>query len=423
MVPAMGSERKRRLKTKQARYLYIKKAKKQVRIAFPWLTDLAENKDVVLDLAPLNSMADPMAQIPLKLHAPTGSLCPYCRGTRNLCGKEQCPVMLRFISIIKTQRYYNESKILGDSPPSIFIGRSGYPFVYAGPMVPPIKGDTGTMATPETWLESQTLNSIVDFRSALIRGKSRINVHYADPEKQSGRDGRLISNLQELAITEKAVETEMLLKHPPRPSITLSENVQPIGPSAPMRRFNTEPTVVNHLMERATNDSDMLSKTAITFLHKRKLPVSAIQRAFSAGCFGVIKNRKLVPTRWSITAVDSTLSLELLSKIRYFPLINDFEVYEANQLGNRFIVILLPTAWRYELVEAFFPGSAWNPGRHTVALCSDYEYYKGRTTYARIGGCYYASRLAITEHLTKRLRQGGAIVLREAYPQYLLPIG
>ena len=110
-------------------------------------------------------------------------------------------------------------------------------------------------------------------------------------------------------------------------------------------------------------------------------------------------------------------------QFRQYPLINDFEVYESNYMGNRFIIILLPTAWRYELVEAFFPGSAWNIESRSVALCSDYEYHNGRTKYARIGGCYYAARLATSEFLQRRQRQAGIIVLREAYPQYFLPIG
>jgi hypothetical protein len=49
--------------------------------------------------------------------------------------------------------------------------------------------------------------------------------------------------------------------------------------------------------------------------------------------------------------------------------------------------------------------------------------YEGRTTYADIGGCYYASRLAITEKLLAERRQATITVLRETHPGYVLPVG
>jgi len=53
----------------------------------------------------------------------------------------------------------------------------------------------------------------------------------------------------------------------------------------------------------------------------------------------------------------------------------------------------------------------------------DHEGYQGRTTYASIGGCYYACRLGIAEHLLKKRRQSAALVLREIHPGYILPVG
>jgi hypothetical protein len=176
-------------------------------------------------------------------------------------------------------------------------------------------------------------------------------------------------------------------------------------------------------MEKAWSDGDLLANDALMVLHKNRIPISSIQKAFSAGCFGRDQKRKLVPTRWGITAADSTISKNLINRIKYLPQISDIKLFESTFLGNQFAVLLVPTAWRFEFVEVFFPGSAWNPGSTSVAICSDYEYYQGRTKYARIGGCYYASRLAATEYLHRNRIQAGVIILREAYPSYLLPIG
>lgn len=56
-------------------------------------------------------------------------------------------------------------------------------------------------------------------------------------------------------------------------------------------------------------------------------------------------------------------------------------------------------------------------------MYGDWEGYDGRTTYAAIGGCYYAARLATCELLTKERRQAAVIVLREARPGYIMPVG
>jgi len=56
-------------------------------------------------------------------------------------------------------------------------------------------------------------------------------------------------------------------------------------------------------------------------------------------------------------------------------------------------------------------------------MFSDWEGYNGRTTYAEIGGCYYAARLAVCEQLVKERRQSTVIILREARPGYIMPVG
>ena len=79
-----------------------------------------------------------------------------------------------------------------------------------------------------------------------------------------------------------------------------------------------------------------------------------------------------MPTRWSITAVDDILGKDLLKTTKTFPLINEFRVYDWDQLDNRWSVMLTPTSWRYELIEAWYPNTVWNPhgpagGDHILA--------------------------------------------------------
>jgi len=84
---------------------------------------------------------------------------------------------------------------------------------------------------------------------------------------------------------------------------------------------------------------------------------------------------------------------------------------------------LIPDAWGYEFIEAWYPGTTWNPNRGYIAIGGDWEPYQGRTTYASIGGCYYAARLAISEFLSRTGKQAKVLILRESYPDHILPLG
>jgi hypothetical protein len=113
----------------------------------------------------------------------------------------------------------------------------------------------------------------------------------------------------------------------------------------------------------------------------------------------------------------------MAQRIKGYPLVNQYEVYESDYLGNRFEVILVPDAWSYEAYEAWYPRTLWNPSETHVSIVTDWEGYNGRSAYASMGGCYYSGRLAVLEHLTKERRQAKVFIFREAYPDYILPVG
>ncbi len=77
----------------------------------------------------------------------------------------------------------------------------------------------------------------------------------------------------------------------------------------------------------------------------------------------------------------------------------------------------------YEAYEAWYPRTLWNPAETHVSIVTDWEGYNGRSKYASMGGCYYSGRLAVMEHLMKVRRQARVFILREAYPDYILPVG
>jgi len=285
-------------------------------------------------------------------------------------------------------------------------------------MVPPYRGDTEILDTPEFWV-GKGIQEIIDYRFALIRGKVRANVYDA----RGG--GRLLDVLQELAMGKRPVDAEAVLTRVPNKVITLSGETQPFGPSAPLRSFRTSDVSVDRRIEGAFYDRDLTAADAVVELYNDDVLVTRIQRAFSVGMFGFQKRRKLVPTRWSITAVDSILSLELIDRIKQHNTIDEYRVYYFENLDNRFVAILMPEQWSFEWIEAWFPGTTWNPDERisAPAMMGDWEPYRGRTTYPDVGGCYYSCRLAVAERLNQERRQASALVLREIHPGYILPVG
>jgi hypothetical protein len=346
----------------------------------------------------------------------TQNLCVLCRGTKLLCGKSRCPVILKYHAHAKMKPLFDSLHLGGSSPPSVFIGRIGYPKVSIGPLIPPYMGDTSLIDTPELWL-NKTIDDIVEFRSQLVRGKYTIDVYDVENPKKS------VVFTRELALAKNPVFTEAQFLKKPRGRIALFDEVQPHGPSAPLKTVEISNPKYEHHIEKAFYDTDLRAQAAVMDLYKEGVPVSKIQRAFSVGAFGLKKRRRFVPTRWSITAVDSSLGEKLMVQTKTNPLINEFRAYYLNQFDNRWIILMTPTEWQYELIEAWYPNTTWNPYGSQISIFNSYEFYDGRSTYAEIGGCYYAARLAVNELLQKERRQAGVVILREAHPGYIMPIG
>ncbi|MDD1667922.1 MAG: hypothetical protein LUO96_05590, partial [Methanomicrobiales archaeon] len=233
----------------------------------------------------------------------------------------------------------------GSSPPSVFIGSWNYPKVLAGPMIAPVHGDTRVMDTPEAWIPGEkTQEEILGFRMSLVRGKRPVHVD----DLGSGYIGKL----QEIALSAGSVESEASFAESPR-GFSLSDEHTPYGPSGALEKLDLGTMKPDRALERVFYDGDLRAAEAVVSLHAGDVPFSAIQKAFSCGTMGTGRRRSLVPTRWSITACDSTIADHLLRGVKRNPVIETCRVYESTALSNRYAVLLLPTGWQYEWMEAF----------------------------------------------------------------------
>ncbi len=362
-------------------------------------------------LAPVESLT---WTIPGLREDPT--LCLRCRSAQLLCGKPVCPILLKYRAFERTLPMVQGRTLDGSSPPGVFVGRFGYPKVAVGPLLSPIHGSTELLDTPEAWV-GRSVEEVIGFRTGLVRGTSRFRVTDAD------RSAGLLERLQLLGLAAESVESEAEFRRPPRGHLALSESAPPFGPTAPIERVRLDVRRVDPDLDRLSSDVHASARVAVEELYDRRVRVSRIQRAFSVGTLGRAGRRRLVPTRWSITAVDDLLSRRLLEAIRDLPELSEVLLYSLTALDNRWLVAFLPGAYRYESVEAWYPNTVWNPSPDRIVMMGDHEGHQGRTEYASIGGCYYAARLATAEGLVRLGRQAGVVVLREVHPGEILPLG
>jgi hypothetical protein len=340
-----------------------------------------------------------------------GDLCVRCRGGRYLCGLTYCPLLVR--QLAAPPRAVGRD-LLGSSPPSVFVGRVGYPKVRLYPSAPPQLGDTSIYEDPPRWL-GLPLERFLAMRLSLYRGYVEASVEdAADPP-------RLLQEVQLLALSGRPVDVEMKFAKEPRGAY-FSEYAPPMGPAAPAAglRLAGEPKPPKPL-EKAYNDTDLKARDAVVELYQAGVEVSAISRALAVGALGA-RRRRLVPTRWAITAVDKIVSDFLVEKIKEFREVDGYYLYVRRVYNNLFLAILAPSRWAYEWGEAFEPGTTWNPGP-VLAIEADYELYRGRREYPEIGGCYYAARLAVAEALYRMRRQAAAVLWREVYRGFATPVG
>ena len=100
----------------------------------------------------------------------------------------------------------------------------------------------------------------------------------------------------------------------------------------------------------------------------------------SVGILGLKKDRKLVPTRWSITATDDIIGKSLISEIKDYSEISSYYSFFGNYLGNYYLILIFPEVWSYELFETYVP-SNWNFTK-PLRYGTDFEDYYGRKEYA-----------------------------------------
>jgi hypothetical protein len=219
------------------------------------------------------------------------------------------------------------------------------------------------------------------------------------------------------------VETEVNLNGLPMGKLSFSRWTPPTGPTALLEELHllANPSI-HPRVDYLTSDVDCGAQVAVSELYESGISTYQLTRLLSIGLLGREKTRRLVPTKWSITAVDDVLGRRLHQQIFDHSAIDTYWVYRGQAMGNRIGILFMPTSWMFEVLEYWIPGTIF-PTQSEVVIPSDFEFTAGRKTYAKtIGGAYYAARLPVLEHLASIKRQAGAIIFLEVHPEWL-PLG
>jgi DNA repair protein NreA len=308
-------------------------------------------------------------------------------------------------SLSKYGNLFSSDSISGTSPPSVFVGSHNYPKVFVGPMVPPIHGNTELLDSPEKW-KGRTLEEIINFRLKLVRGIQKMSIEQTE--------GRYIENLQEVTMSSKPTDLDLIFSKNVSSNISIDGESAPFGPVGEIKSAKFSGSTSTKPIEKIFYDRDMKAHDAILKLYNSGIEISKIQKCFSIGMLGT--KRKLVPTKWSITATDDIISKSIVEKILENNLIDVCKIFSYEHLGNIFSVILFPHRWIFEMVEAWYSNGVLGFG-------SDNEDARGMKHPPHIAGAYFSAKLAVSEYLLKNKIQAGVLIFREIRSEYAIPVG
>ena len=318
-----------------------------------------------------------------------------------------------FLSKINFKQHFQGSS------PAPFIGRFGYPKVNIGFLSPQLSGDTSYYDAPRDWSrDNASITNIASLRYGLVNSRTQNSV------KDLSNSSRFLEIIQEVSMASKPVELEVSLNKIPTLEVKMEKEVAPFGPASSLQKARiTANPKVDSKVERVVSDTDLKAAPGIISLYQKGFDEHFLTKLLSAGNTGLKQNRKLVPTRWSITAVDDTLGKQLIQTIKDYSL-GEYQSYFGGSWGNYYLILCFPQVWEYELFESYvnYQINPWSKKGYFYS--TDHESYEGRKIYAEeTAGGYYANRLAILEKLNEIKRQCSVLTLRFITSEYNIPLG
>jgi len=181
------------------------------------------------------------------------SLCVRCKGFKLLCGRPFCPILERYRMSVKTLSTV-KNEFFGPTPPSAFVGERGYPMIRVGTNIVVGRRNPKIYDAPERWWGKLDVKEIIGLRASLI---------YSYRRWVATRPERMLSVMREAALSVKPVDIEVHYVRKPKPVLSFDSILQPIGPSAPIRRLAlaSNPSTTRAI-EKVVYDTDLKAAQA-----------------------------------------------------------------------------------------------------------------------------------------------------------------
>ncbi|PIN91680.1 hypothetical protein COU56_04955 [Candidatus Pacearchaeota archaeon CG10_big_fil_rev_8_21_14_0_10_31_9] len=307
------------------------------------------------------------------------------------------------------QKQYNKTakQDYAAKAPNIFVGRFGYPNINVGIL------NTEHYTThddPLLWSRHNTpIPEIIKLRTQLVNSSFKTSI--------TQFNNKFLELSQEISQAIKPTDVEINLQQKPQFNISFNKEAKPHGPNTKLKKaqITSNPKIPKHI-DKVVSDTDLKSVKAMSYLYKKGYDEHAITKLLTVGNLGIKTQRKLVPTRWGITAVHSNLGNNLIKQIKDYNHYN-YAVYFGGYLGNYYLILFFPECWSYELFETIIVESS--------SFSTNYESYQGRKTYAHeTAGGFYTVRMGCLEKLIQLKRQASVLALRFINPnEYIAPLG
>ncbi len=307
------------------------------------------------------------------------------------------------------QKKYNETakQDYSGQAPNVFVGKYGYPHINVGIL----NTEQYTQHDePLLWSRNNTqIPEIIGLRTQLVNSYFKTSIH--------SFDDKMIQMAQEISQAIKPVDVEINLEQKPQFKLTMNQETPPHGPNIKLKKAElTENPLIPHAIDKIVSDTDLKASSGLQQLWNKGYDEHTLTKLLTVGNLGLKKNRKLVPTRWGITAVHSTLGNILVKSIKEFEHY-DYAVYFGGYLGNYYLLLFFPEQWQYELFETIIVES--------MPFSTNYEPYEGRKEYAHeTAGGFYTVRMGCLEKLKELRKQASVLALRFINPaEYVAPLG
>ena len=222
------------------------------------------------------------------------------------------------------------SKVDSISPPSVFIGsKLKYPLVNVGILSPLNKDNNAWLYDDAKYWAENNLNieEVMSLRNGLLNSRFQAKVSDIRLNK------KFVEVAKDVAISSKQVDVEIELKNRLIVGREKDKILTPHGMRAGLKNVAITGNVkVEKQVDKVIND-EIKASEAIEFLYKNEFNEYTLSKILSVGVIGLAKNKKLVPTRWSITATDDILGKKFLENIRQYPWIENYELFLESLWG------------------------------------------------------------------------------------------